>query len=151
MTNLRAHTESGSGGTVRKVGVLSCRLLDIRENLGTLSGCLPVTAGSLLKAGALAVSSEKEFAELPDVPTLKESGVDVTVTNWRGVMAPPGISDEQKNKLIKLLDGMHASKEWQDAIKKNGWVDAYASGDEFEAMIKEQDTSVRKLMSELGL
>jgi putative tricarboxylic transport membrane protein len=103
------------------------------------------------KVRALAVSSEKEFAELPDVPTLKESGVDVTVTNWRGVMAPPGISDEQKDKLVKLLDDMHASPEWQEAVKTNGWVDAYVSGDEFTALIKDQDTAVRKLMSELGL
>lgn len=103
------------------------------------------------KVRALAVSSKEEFAELPDVPTLTESGVDVTVTNWRGVMAPPGISDAQKEKLIKLLDDMHASKEWQDAVKKNGWVDAYVSGDEFAALIKDQDTAVRKLMSELGL
>ena len=39
---------------------------------------------------------------LPDVPTLKESGVDVELTNWRGVVAPPGITDEQEKALEDL-------------------------------------------------
>ena len=35
-----------------------------------------------------------------DAPTLKESGVDVEFTNWRGIVAPPGLSDTERAKLI---------------------------------------------------
>ena len=43
----------------------------------------------------LAVSSE-ERVEGIDAPTLKEAGIDLTFANWRGVLAPPGISDDAK-------------------------------------------------------
>ncbi|MCU1538626.1 MAG: hypothetical protein JWP82_2977, partial [Humibacillus sp.] len=44
-----------------------------------------------VKAGqvkVLAVTSEKRIDALPDVPTLKESGIDLVFTNWRGIVAP---------------------------------------------------------------
>lgn len=43
----------------------------------------------------LAVSSEKRLDVVADVPTLKESGVDVALLNWRGLVAPAGISDRK--------------------------------------------------------
>ena len=43
-----------------------------------------------------------ERVEGIDAPTLKESGIDLTFANWRGVLAPPGISDDTKNAMIKV-------------------------------------------------
>ena len=43
----------------------------------------------------LAVSGS-ERVEGIDAPTLTEAGIDLTFTNWRGILAPPGISDEAK-------------------------------------------------------
>ena len=52
----------------------------------TIPGAVPhVRAGRLR---ALAVSSQKRAAALPDVPTFRESGVDVLVTNWFGLFGP---------------------------------------------------------------
>src|SRR6476469_619820 len=33
-------------------------------------------------------------------PTFKESGIDLVFTNWRGIVAPPGISDADKTRLV---------------------------------------------------
>ena len=44
-----------------------------------------------------------------DAPTLKESGIDLEFTNWRGVVAPPGISDEDKATLTAAVTKMHES------------------------------------------
>ena len=44
----------------------------------------------------LAVTSEEPVDALKEVPTLKSSGIDMVFTNWRGVVAPPGISEEDK-------------------------------------------------------
>ncbi len=47
---------------------------------------------------ALAVSSPQRLDGLPDVPTMREAGMDVELQNWRGVVAPKGISEEQETR-----------------------------------------------------
>ncbi|MFE5915552.1 Bug family tripartite tricarboxylate transporter substrate binding protein [Streptomyces sp. NPDC002285] len=99
----------------------------------------------------LAVTSEKPIEALKDAPTLKDSGIDLVFTNWRGIVAPPGITDEQKQTWVDSMTKMHDSEEWKAQLKKNGWVDAFATGDEFGAFLTEQDKAVADLLAELGL
>ena len=86
-----------------------------------------------------------------DAPTLKEQGVDLEFTNWRGFVAPPGIDDAAKARLIGALDRMHASAQWKAALEKNGWTDAYVTGDEFATFLTEQNTRVSTTLTSLGL
>ena len=48
---------------------------------------------------ALAVSSEKRIANLPNVPTVSEEVPGFTVTSWWAIMAPPGTPPAVANKL----------------------------------------------------
>jgi putative tricarboxylic transport membrane protein len=101
----------------------------------------------------LAVSGEErlEGELLQDIPTLTESDIDLVFTNWRGVLAPPGISDERRAELIDYLTEMHDSPEWQDALEKYGWTDAFVTGDDFTTFLQEQDDRVASTLEELGL
>lgn len=98
----------------------------------------------------LAVSGAKRL-DMVDAPTLTESGVDMVFTNWRGVLAPPGISEEQRAYLTDLFTQMHDTPEWRAALTRNGWSDNFATGDEFAAFLKEQDDRVATTLEELGL
>jgi putative tricarboxylic transport membrane protein len=98
----------------------------------------------------LATSGEKRL-EGVDAPTLKESGIDLVFTNWRGIVAPPGISAADKKVWVDALTKMHDSQAWKDEEKKKGWTDAFETGDEFGAFLKEQDTSVADILKQLGL
>ncbi len=98
----------------------------------------------------LAVSGEERL-DTVDAPTLTESGVDLVFTNWRGVLAPPGISAEQRAYLVDLFTEMHDTPEWQDALERNGWSDNFATGEEFEDFLVEQDARVADTLKELGL
>ena len=98
----------------------------------------------------LATSGEERL-EGVDAPTLKESNIDLVFTNWRGIVAPPGISDEDKAKLIAALEKMHATDAWKEALVKNSWTDAFITGDEFETFLTEQDTRVADVLTKLGL
>lgn len=52
------------------------------------------------KLKALAVTSDKRVADLPEVPTMKEAGVDnMVVTAWFGLFAPAGTPDDVINKI----------------------------------------------------
>ena len=131
-------------------GDLLTALLGKKITVGTSS---PGELIDQIEAGqlrVLAVSSE-ERVEGIDAPTLKESGIDLTFANWRGVLAPPGISDKAKQSMVKVLEDMHATQQWKDALVKNGWTDAFMTGADFEQFLKDQDNRVSSTLTELGL
>src|ERR1700755_582885 len=91
-------------------GDLLTALLGKKITVGTSSpGELidQIEAGQLRGVG---VSSE-QGVEGVDAPTLKEAGIDLTFANWRGVLAPPEISDTAKQSMGKVLEEMHAPRE----------------------------------------
>jgi putative tricarboxylic transport membrane protein len=98
----------------------------------------------------LAVTSTEPVEGL-DVKTLKEQGIDLEFTNWRGWVAPPELSQEDKQTLIDLATKMHDSQQWKDALVKNGWTDAFVVGDEYAAFLKSEDQRVADVLNQLGL
>jgi len=131
-------------------GDLLTALLGKKITVGTSS---PGELIDQIEAGQLRVLgvSSEERVEGIDAPTLKESGIDLTFANWRGVLAPPGISDKAKQSMVKVLEDMHATQQWKDALVKNGWTDAFMTGSEFEQFLKDQDNRVSSTLTELGL
>jgi len=100
---------------------------------------------------ALAVSSPKRLDGLPDVPTMREAGMNVELQNWRGVVAPKGISDEQKKALETLLVNMTKTQTWKDILADRGWGDALLTGEEFEKYVKQEQARVSQVLDEIGL
>ena len=98
----------------------------------------------------LAVTGPERIAGI-DAPTLRESGVDVSFTNWRGIVAPPGISDTDRDRLIAVFTRLHASQQWRDALTRNGWTDAFQPGPEFGAFLSAENDRVAGVLKELGL
>jgi putative tricarboxylic transport membrane protein len=98
----------------------------------------------------LAVTSG-EPVEGVDAPTLTEEGVDLTFTNWRGIVAAPGISEEETQRLVDAITEMHDSEAWQQVLEEQGWVDAFVTGDDFTAFLEDESQRVESVMSELGL
>jgi putative tricarboxylic transport membrane protein len=131
-------------------GPLTTALLGSKIKVGT-SG--PSEFEGQIKDGSLrvlAVSGDKRAPGV-DAPTLTESGVDMTFYNWRGVLAPPGISAQTRTEMTGLLKEMHDTKAWRKALKDNGWTDAFVTGKEFEDFLKAQDKRVSLTLEELGL
>ena len=106
-----------------------------------------VSAGKLR---ALAVSGA-ERVEGFDAPTAKEAGLDVELENWRGFVAPKGLSDADKQALTDAVQKMHDSQAWKDEMAAKGWDDAYQPADEFAAYLTEEQTRIRGVLTELGL
>ena len=68
-------------------------------------------------------------------PTLQEQGIDVELANWRGLVAPPDISEEGRQCLIALVEQMVACEAWAQTREQYGWQDFAMSGDEFGAFL----------------
>jgi putative tricarboxylic transport membrane protein len=97
----------------------------------------------------LAVSSAERLAGL-DAPTLREQGVDVVFENWRSVVAPPGITADERARLAAAVDAMVRSAEWREVLARFRWLDRYLAGDEFAAFAVAEERRVRAVLRELG-
>jgi putative tricarboxylic transport membrane protein len=98
----------------------------------------------------LAVTSD-EPVEGVDAPTLGDEGVDLTFTNWRGIVAAPGITDDEKQRFIDAITEMHDSEEWQQTLEDQGWTDAFVTGDDFASFLGDESDRVESVLSGLGL
>ena len=98
----------------------------------------------------LAVSSDKRIAGI-DAPTFRELGIDLVFSNWRGVVAPPGISAADKKALGDVVERMIKSPQWKAILEKRGWIDAYQPTAEFEAFLKDERAQVEATLRSIGL
>jgi len=106
-----------------------------------------------IKAGKLRAIGVTSPNRLPgsDIPTFKEQGVDLVLTNWRSVFGAPGINDAQKKTLTEIVDKMVKSNAWKEVLKQKGWDDAYMAGDGFAKFLANEQTRVNDVMKTVGL
>lgn len=106
-----------------------------------------------IKAGklrAIGISAPKRQPGIA-APTFKEQGLNVELANWRGIVAPPGISAEQKAALVSAMDKLHASKEWKDTLATRKWTDLYLSGSRFDVYLKVEQSRTKNILRDIGL
>src|SRR5688572_10013260 len=101
-----------------------------------------------VKMRALAVSSPKA---IDGIPSLKEQGVDVELSNWRGLWAAPGITPAQRDELVKAVERAVKSPSWQESLKKQDWADFYLAGDAFGKYVDEENKRLGGILGELAL
>ena len=88
---------------------------------------------------------------LTDVPTAKESGVDVEWITWRGFFVPGGITDERYQEWVDVLTQLGTSPEWEAARKVNRYEPFFLVGPDFDAFVKQQVQDFREMSREIGL
>jgi putative tricarboxylic transport membrane protein len=135
-----------SGGGEALAAMLGGRVTAGISGYGEFEG--QIKAGKLRVIG---VSSGARLPNAPDAPTLKEGGVNLEVLNWRSVVAPAGITPEQRKVLSDAVEKMTKSKEWAEILKARGWDDAYLGGAAFETFLKDEDARVSKVLKDVGL
>jgi putative tricarboxylic transport membrane protein len=106
-----------------------------------------------IKAGRLRAIGVSSPNRLPgvNVPTFKEQGIDLVLTNWRSAVAPPGITPEQRIALDQLMERTAKSKAWQEQLKQKGWDNAFLPANAFATFLKEEIVRVGGVLKSLGL
>jgi tripartite-type tricarboxylate transporter receptor subunit TctC len=124
------------------------------------AGGIPVSTCSLPEARAmieakkvkcLAVMSDKRLNIFPDVPTLKESGVNWSFGVWRGVLVPKGTPDNVVAILEKSLEKAYKNAKFQEFMDKSGLGMVWKSAAEFDKYMAEEDASNQKVMKASGM
>jgi len=105
-----------------------------------------------IKAGRMrALATTGETRSEPNIPTLRESGVDVVIANWRGVFGAPAINANQKAALTSFVTDLVALQAWKDLLETRGWDNAFLAGPEFERFLAADIQATEVVLKELGL
>ncbi|MBS7541710.1 Bug family tripartite tricarboxylate transporter substrate binding protein [Ancylobacter oerskovii] len=106
-----------------------------------------------IKAGnlrALAISAPSRVASI-EIPTLVEQGVDVTISNWRGVFGAPNLREAETAALIELATAMVQTQDWKQQLATRGWSDQFLPGAAFAAYLEQDVAATRSVLADLGL
>jgi tripartite-type tricarboxylate transporter receptor subunit TctC len=105
-------------------------------------GCLPaisvVPQAKDGKLKILAVSTAKRSPYLPDVPTLKESGIDVEADAWMGLIAPGGMPKGMVDKINHDVVAVIMQPDVKEKLGKTLMEPVGSSPDDFRALINRE-------------
>lgn len=109
--------------------------------------------GQYIRSGQFRVLAigAPERVEGIDAPTLKESGYDVIIGNWRGVYGASGLSPEQRKEVTDAVLAAADSPVWKENVTTNKWASNVLTGDEFGKFVDEEHVRLRAMLVEVGL
>jgi putative tricarboxylic transport membrane protein len=122
----RFRVVSFKGGTDAALAVLGGHVHMAPENMPEL---LPHVEAKKMRI--LAVAGERRMSVLPEVPTLKELGLPVSVGTGRGFAMPAGVPAEAAATMEAALRRVHDSALWKDYSRRTMLEDLYLSGPAF--------------------
>ncbi|HVE48421.1 MAG TPA: tripartite tricarboxylate transporter substrate binding protein [Casimicrobiaceae bacterium] len=100
----------------------------------------------------LGVFRATRFADLPNVPTMKEQGIDVVPFQmWRGVALPRNVSPDALAYWQGVMQKVAASKTFTDYIKQNVATSHVVSGPEYTKFLETQDALYKDMLKRLGV
>lgn len=114
----------------------------------------PGNAKPLVAAGKiriLAVSAEKRVEGFENVPTYRESGVDLVRYNWRGIVARSGMPPEVMARLSSAIEKAHRSEAWKKYLRETAQTDGYLGPKEANDLFRQEIAAAGKVKKSLGL
>jgi tripartite-type tricarboxylate transporter receptor subunit TctC len=99
----------------------------------------------------LAITGDKHLPTLPGVPTFAESGVDVTLSLWRGIAAPKGTPEAVIARLERAFTAAAQSAEFREFASRLGAAVEIRGAREFDALMAKEDRELSALMEQIGL
>lgn len=124
-----------------------------------LGGHIDLTDSNLTQKGKveagqlkfIAVATDKRHPEMPNVPTLKELGVNVSYTVSRGLVAPKGTPAEALGKLESSCGAAAKDPAFAQAMKLQGTDVRYLGRSDYAKWLKQNDDLNKKITQDLGL
>jgi putative tricarboxylic transport membrane protein len=104
-----------------------------------------------IESGALRLLAVSSPARVDGInaPTLREQGIAIDLANWRGVVAPPGLTDAERDALIARIERLAASTEWRAVLQRNGWSDLLLTGAPFRQFLLSEQHRIEQVLHQL--
>lgn len=143
------HYTPHAGGGELTLSLLSDANGTVRIGVSGFNDFRDLIAGGRLRALAVVAPERLDGVDAPTTAELGYPSVDLV--NWRGIVAAPGISEDERDELLAITEEMYAAESWQDATARNHWDPNWAGPEEFTGFLAEEETRIRTLMVDLGL
>ena len=128
--------------------------------LATLGGHVEITAENLSemlplyetkKMRVLAVTGERRFARAPEVPTLKELGLNIVAATGRGFAMPAGVPKEAAATMEAALKRVHDSPAYKEYAERNIFEDKYLGSAEFADYLVKRRIEAEEFLRTIGV
>ena len=103
------------------------------------------------KVRVLGIYSEKRLAAFPDIPTVKEQGLDFYLDNVGGLFGPKGIPENRLKMLSDAVGEGSKSDKFQKFMQTAGFTNMYLDYKQTAEMAKAYDAKIRDLTKLVGL
>ncbi|WP_353174727.1 Bug family tripartite tricarboxylate transporter substrate binding protein [Paracandidimonas soli] len=99
----------------------------------------------------LGVTTAERLKALADVPTFKESGFDVEIANWRGILGSVDMPEANRQEWIERFTKLSESDAWKAVLEKQGWDPYFLAGDAFGEFIQSESGRINQILKDAGL
>jgi putative tricarboxylic transport membrane protein len=83
--------------------------------------------------------------------TIKDQGVDLELTNWRALVAPPGISDAERERITGWVEKVLKTPEWRKNVQRYDWTPFVRTGASLDEFMASEEKRVQVVVDELGI
>jgi putative tricarboxylic transport membrane protein len=104
-----------------------------------------------IKAGRMRALGVSSHTPVDGIPTLKSQGIDIELGNWRGVFAAPGITQQQRDDLVKLVKATTETPAWKASLEKLGWTPVFLAGDDYKGFLQQDTQRISAIIDSLGI
>lgn len=98
----------------------------------------------------IAVTSPERLAGI-NAPTLRESGVDVAMGNWRGIVGASGMPAAAQKTWVDRIEKLTKTAEWKAELAKQGLESSFLGGEAFGKFMADENARIRPILTEMGL
>jgi len=98
----------------------------------------------------LAIMNDERLADFPDIPTMKESGYDVSIGTWRGLAVPKKTPKDVQVVLHDAFKKGMDSAEFRKFAANSGFGLAYLNGEDWAKELSVSSVDVANIMRKLG-
>jgi tripartite-type tricarboxylate transporter receptor subunit TctC len=99
----------------------------------------------------LAIAADERHPDFPDVPTLKEKGINMSIGNYSGFVAPKGVDPEKIQKIEEGIEKAMQDEEIRNFLIEAGFQPIYKDSEDFAKTVQDATDRLEYLINEVGV
>jgi len=119
-----------------------------------VAASIPSVIGQI-KAGtvrAIAIGDQQRMTGvMANIPTLREQGIDVSLSNWRALIGPKGLTPAQIAYWENVLAKVVTTDEWKNELEAQNWDGRFLRNKEFTQYMEKEYVATKAILSDMGM